>query len=110
MFELVASRPESSHSAGSTDNYNKYTVIISALCPNIISNTADASRARANVDSHRSVLGYILLSRGQPVSIIRHSGVIFDGEQGQKYASAIGRIVESVRADWRRCMGAIVME
>jgi len=31
------------------------------------------------------------------VSIIRHSGVIFDGEQGKKYASAIGRIVESVQ-------------
>ena len=47
--------------------------------------------------SHRSVLGYILLSRGQPVSIIRHSGVVFDGEQGRKYAHAIARIVESVR-------------
>lgn len=47
--------------------------------------------------SHRSVLGYILLSRSQPVSIIRHSGVVFDGEQGRKYAHAIARIVESVR-------------
>lgn len=40
----------------------------------------------------------MLVSRGQPVSIIRHSGVIFDGEQGRKYASVIGRIVESVQA------------
>lgn len=48
--------------------------------------------------SHRSVLGYMLLSRGQPVTIIRHSGVVFEGEQGRKYASAISRIVESVQA------------
>ncbi|CAK5270443.1 unnamed protein product [Mycena citricolor] len=48
------------------------------------------------LSSHRSVLGYILVSRGHPVSIIRHSGSVFDGEQGRRYASAIGRIVESV--------------
>ncbi|KAI0747202.1 hypothetical protein C8Q80DRAFT_1106127 [Daedaleopsis nitida] len=47
--------------------------------------------------SHRSVLGYMLLSRGQPVTIIRHSGVVFEGEQGKKYASAIARIVQSVQ-------------
>ncbi len=47
--------------------------------------------------SHRSVLGYMLLNRGQPVTIIRHSGVVFEGEQGKKYASAIARIVQSVQ-------------
>ncbi|KAI0765486.1 hypothetical protein C8Q74DRAFT_1371276 [Fomes fomentarius] len=47
--------------------------------------------------SHRSVLGYMLLNRGQPVTIIRHSGVVFEGEQGKKYASAIARIVHSVQ-------------
>ena len=50
--------------------------------------------------SHRSVLGYMLLSRSQqqqPVTIIRHSGVVFEGEQGRKYASAIARIVHSVQ-------------
>lgn len=52
----------------------------------------------ASLTSHRSVLGYMLLSRGQPATIIRHSGVIFEGEQGKKYASAISRIVESVQA------------
>lgn len=31
------------------------------------------------------------------MSIIRHSGVIFEGEQGRKYASMIGRIVENVQ-------------
>jgi len=50
------------------------------------------------LSAHRSVLGYILVSRGHPVSIIRHSGVIFEGEQGRKYASVIGRIVESVQS------------
>jgi dynein light chain roadblock-type len=50
------------------------------------------------LSSHRSVLGYMLLSRGHPVSIIRHSGVVFDGEQGKKYAGVIGKIVESVQS------------
>jgi dynein light chain roadblock-type len=49
------------------------------------------------LSSHRSVLGYMLLSRGLPVSIIRHSGVVFDGEHGRKYAAVIARIVESVQ-------------
>ncbi|TDL21989.1 hypothetical protein BD410DRAFT_789069 [Rickenella mellea] len=49
------------------------------------------------LSAHRTVLGYLLLSRTTPVSIIRHSGVVFDGESGRKYAGAIGRIVESVR-------------
>ncbi|KAJ7029282.1 hypothetical protein C8F04DRAFT_45173 [Mycena alexandri] len=52
----------------------------------------------ALLSSHRAVLGYILLGRGHPVSIVRHSGVVFEGEQGKKYAGAIGRIVESVQA------------
>ncbi|TFY52797.1 hypothetical protein EVG20_g10395, partial [Dentipellis fragilis] len=51
----------------------------------------------ALLSGHRSVLGYLLVSRGQPVSIIRHSGVVFEGEQGRKYATAIARMVESVQ-------------
>lgn len=51
----------------------------------------------AMLSSHRTVLGYILISRGHPVSIIRHSGVVFEGEQGRKYASVIVKIVESVQ-------------
>ncbi|KAJ3556268.1 hypothetical protein NM688_g2123 [Phlebia brevispora] len=47
--------------------------------------------------SNRTVLGYVLLSRGQPATIIRHSGVIFDGEQGKKYAGVISRVVEGVQ-------------
>ena len=48
--------------------------------------------------ANRAVLGYVLLSRGQPATIIRHSGVIFEGEQGKKYAGVISRAVEGVQA------------
>ncbi|KAI0318370.1 hypothetical protein OF83DRAFT_1116364 [Amylostereum chailletii] len=51
----------------------------------------------ALLSGHRSVLGYLLLSRGQPVSIIRHSGVVFEGEQGRKYATAVAKMVEDVQ-------------
>ncbi|OAX32853.1 hypothetical protein K503DRAFT_701399 [Rhizopogon vinicolor AM-OR11-026] len=60
----------------------------------------------ALLSSHRTVLGYLLLSRGDQVSIIRHSGVVFEGEQGKKYASAIGKIVESVQAGLEEVSGS----
>jgi dynein light chain roadblock-type len=50
------------------------------------------------LSSHRTVLGVLLLSRASPPSIIRHSGVVFEGEQGRKYAKAVGRIVEVTKA------------
>ncbi|PPQ79122.1 hypothetical protein CVT25_002856 [Psilocybe cyanescens] len=52
----------------------------------------------AMVSSHRSVLGYMLITRGHHPSIIRHSGVVFEGEQGKRYAAVVARIVESVQA------------
>ncbi|OCH89139.1 hypothetical protein OBBRIDRAFT_794578 [Obba rivulosa] len=55
--------------------------------------------------SHRTVLGYMLLSRSHPITIIRHSGVVFEGDQGKKYASAIGRIVESVQTGLEEVSG-----
>ncbi|CAL1705847.1 unnamed protein product [Somion occarium] len=55
--------------------------------------------------SHRSVLGYLLLARGPPVAIIRHSGVVFEGEQGRKYAHAVERIVESVHTGLEEVAG-----
>lgn len=57
------------------------------------------------LSSHRSVLGYMLVSRGHPVSIIRHSGVIFEGDQGRRYASAVGKIVESVQGGLEEVAG-----
>ncbi|KAJ7069605.1 hypothetical protein C8F01DRAFT_1113346 [Mycena amicta] len=57
------------------------------------------------LSSHRAVLGYILVSRGHPVSIVRHAGVVFDGEQGRKYAAAIGRMVESVQTGLEEVSG-----
>lgn len=50
----------------------------------------------ATLISHRSVLGYLVLSRtSEPVSIIRYAGVVFEGEQGKKYAQAVKRIVDT---------------
>ncbi|KAG1718241.1 uncharacterized protein EDB91DRAFT_1300370 [Suillus paluster] len=60
----------------------------------------------ALLSSHRSVLGYLLLSRGDHVSIIRHSGVVFEGEQGKKYANVIGKMVESVQAGLEEVSGS----
>ncbi len=59
----------------------------------------------ALLSSHRSVLGYMLLSRGHPTSIIRHSGVVFDGEQGKKYAGVISRIVETAQVGLEEISG-----
>ena len=53
------------------------------------------------LSSHRSVLSvlsYLLVTRGHHPSIIRHSGVVFDGEQGKRYAAVVARIVESLQA------------
>ncbi|KAF9448531.1 hypothetical protein P691DRAFT_792472 [Macrolepiota fuliginosa MF-IS2] len=54
----------------------------------------------STLTSHRSVLGYLLISRGGSLSasIIRHSGVVFEGEKGRKYAGVIARIVDSVQS------------
>ncbi|KAF9530676.1 hypothetical protein CPB83DRAFT_762758 [Crepidotus variabilis] len=55
--------------------------------------------------SHRSVLGYMLITRGQQPSIIRHSGVVFEGEQGKRYASVVARIIESVQTGLEEIRG-----
>lgn len=49
------------------------------------------------LSSHRTVLGVLVLSRASPPAIIRQSGVVFEGEQGRKYAKAVGRIVEACK-------------
>ncbi|KAI0088927.1 hypothetical protein BDY19DRAFT_946853 [Irpex rosettiformis] len=63
-----------------------------------LATSPELEQTLVSLTSHRSVLGYMLLSRGHPVTMIRHSGVVFEGEKGKKYASAISRIVESVQA------------
>jgi dynein light chain roadblock-type len=57
------------------------------------------------LSGHRSVLGYMVLSRSQPVCIVKHSGVIFEGEQGRKYAGVIGRIVENIQGGLEEISG-----
>ena len=59
----------------------------------------------AMLSGHRSVLGYMVLSRGGTVSIIRHSGVVFEGDQGRKYAGVIERIVDSVQTGLEEISG-----
>jgi dynein light chain roadblock-type len=57
------------------------------------------------LSGHRSVLGYMVLSRGGAVSIIKHSGVVFEGDQGRKYAGVIERIVDSVQTGLEEVSG-----
>lgn len=77
--------------------------------PNAVATSSDASSSAlvtppeleqtlSMLSSHRTVLGYLLLSRTTPVKIIRHSGVVFEGEQGRKYAAAISKMVEAVHS------------
>jgi len=41
----------------------------------------------------------------EPVSIIRHAGVVFEGEQGRKYAAAVMRIVDACTSGLREVGG-----
>ncbi|KAI9462748.1 hypothetical protein F5148DRAFT_211094 [Russula earlei] len=75
--------------------------------PSAIPTPPELEQTLALLSSHRSVLGYLLLSRGQPVSIIRHSGVVFEGEHGRKYASAIGKIIEGVQSALEEVSGDV---
>ena len=65
--------------------------------PNFNAMSRALEQTLSPLSSRRSVLGYMLISRGHHPSIIRHSGVVFEGEQGKRYAAAIARIVESVQ-------------
>lgn len=97
-LKSLPSNPAFSHSQP-TDAQNATT---SASGPHI---PAEFEQTLTLLTSHRSVLGYLLLSRSQPVTIIRHSGVVFEGEQGRKYAHAVGRIVESVQTGLEEVAG-----
>ena len=65
----------------------------------------EIEQTRTMLTGHRSVLGYMVLSRGGVVSIIRHSGVVFEGDQGKKYAGVIARIVDSVQTGLEEISG-----
>ena len=66
--------------------------------PASIPTPPELEQTLATLSAHRTVLGYLLLARSsQPLRIIRHSGVVFDGENGRKYARSIAKIVDAVR-------------
>lgn len=66
---------------------------------------AELEQTLALMTSHRSVLGYLLITRGVHPRMIRHSGIVFEGEQGKKYAAVIARIVETVQAGLEEIQG-----
>ncbi len=57
------------------------------------------------VCTHHASLSHRDIAEVARQSIIRHSGVIFEGEQGRKYANAVTRIVESVRTGLEEVAG-----
>ncbi|KAI0246349.1 hypothetical protein BJV78DRAFT_168886 [Lactifluus subvellereus] len=75
--------------------------------PSTVPTPPELEQTLALLSSHRSVLGYLLLSRGQPVSIIRHSGVVFEGDHGKKYATAIGKMIEGVQSALEEVSGEV---
>ncbi|KAK7469057.1 hypothetical protein VKT23_003550 [Stygiomarasmius scandens] len=92
--------------AGSSSSNVNATSSNPASSANAIGMSPELEQTLSLLSSHRSVMGYMLLSRGHPVSIIRHSGVVFDGEQGKKYAAVIARIVESVQTGLEEIHGS----
>ncbi|KAF5320107.1 hypothetical protein D9611_010326 [Ephemerocybe angulata] len=76
--------------AGTPANPSQTSANASAMSPEL-------EQKLSLMASHRSVLGYLLIARGTHPSIIRHSGVVFEGEQGKRYASVVAKIVESVQ-------------
>lgn len=68
-----------------------------SLCVQLDKSQADLEL----LSSHKSVLGYLLLTRSSSVggvSIVRQSGTIFEGESGKRYATSISKMVESVQS------------
>ncbi|PPQ98046.1 hypothetical protein CVT26_003041 [Gymnopilus dilepis] len=105
------SQPASSSSSAATTTTSSSTTTTN---PSTSTSTTSSStpmspeleQTLSLLSSHRSVLGYMLITRG-PLhpSIIRHSGVVFEGEQGKRYAAVVARIVESVQAGLEEVRG-----
>jgi len=106
VFIITAIRRQASASATTSLPLPQGTSTATSTSPSSLP-TPELEQTLALLSSHRSVLGYLLLSRGQPVSIIRHSGVVFEGEHGRKYASAIGRIVDGVQSALEEVSGEV---
>ncbi|KAJ3564699.1 hypothetical protein NP233_g8124 [Leucocoprinus birnbaumii] len=108
LFSHHAHTKWSSVSTPSTPAPTRTTYAPTSLNANASATTAvpvppQLEQTLSTLTSHRSVLGYLLIARGEShspgsASIIRHSGVVFEGEKGRKYASVIARIVENVQA------------
>jgi len=86
--------PRPTHASPSSSNHNTIATTTAIPVP------PELEKTLGTLTSHRSVLGYLLIARGgtSSASIIRNSGVVFEGEKGRKYASVIAKIVESVQA------------
>jgi len=82
------------HASPSSSNHNTIAATTAIPVP------PELEKTLGTLTSHRSVLGYLLIARGgtSSASIIRNSGVVFEGEKGRKYASVVAKIVESVQA------------
>ncbi|KAJ3731282.1 hypothetical protein DFJ43DRAFT_1080814 [Lentinula guzmanii] len=97
----------SSQAASSNTAFNSQpNGVTSSTSSASVGMTPELEQTLALLSSHRSVLGYMLLSRGHPVSIIRHTGGVFDGEHGKKYAGVIARIVETVQSGLEEINGS----
>lgn len=64
---------------------------------NVASSFPELEEKFAGISSHATVLGYLVLSRSSPVTMIRNSGTIFEGERGRNYAAAVAKMVDAVQ-------------
>ena len=88
---VESSKEKNSASANSPQAPNPNSNPNAAMSPEL-------EQTLSMLSSQRSVLSYMLVTRDHLPSIIRHSGVVFDGEQGRRYAAVVARIVDSVQA------------
>jgi len=64
----------------------------------VASSFPDLEEKFAGISSHATVLGYMALSRSAPVTLVRSSGAIFEGERGKKYAASVAKMVDAVQS------------
>jgi len=64
---------------------------------NVATSFSELEEKFAGISSHATVLGYMVLSRSAPVTLIRNSGTIFEGERGRNYAASVAKMVDAVQ-------------